>query len=798
MDSSEIDERVAALIDLLKTKDVETIKLKGEEICDAASDDEPWFEPEQMVQMMNIWMDACIAKLDEEALNVTAKALRWAKVEEDSLHPGLAETLRKLAKALDCPTPEFLEYMWMCRAASMKLEGDTEVLQPLIDIIKHKNIEKVHDGMETLSCRLAISSDLEDEELAARMVVFVDLVKHVAAELPTHKPGDMALSNRLAFQCKCLTNLMTGAMTFCATLVMDAASFPKAAAAVAAPTQVMALQDALKAVKPKPKEQELKQAVQGLVEMCPSLLQYMPAPAAGAASLSDPKEDAKTYLKGLTDAKDSLTVNNLLKLMKGTTDSGATDIILGKECLEAIIKAIDRVKKAEHDELWQTLPKFLLWAIETRPAVLDPVADKMAEFITSGPPVFMQPKTCIDAATERSPELARKIWGKMSAWKSTLQKTKGSPTFDGAVYAVLSSMESMPRVLEGNQLQEYCQVSMEFAKMGKGTTIDDAAKCVALIGIRGVVTKDKEKVPKDVLAWVQSCKDGDGSAQQQAERFMDVYEGRSLEGAYSQIAEANERFKASCGDMEQLKAYVDQNVADLKDFVGTITKKIPMPCQFSSEPRYVAKMAMLLHFKCEAGPKTRLCALPADTATFTTETLEWNRWLKLGMSAAKLGKSVLSGDVVADVSGTVDQVKEIFQTYTKKDDAAFLTYISEPFLTSEEQDKLLNQLREGGFFKRFAYDAQTGNWLCSNCHLVYQKAGRDRSPAALEAAATAVEKEGSILLGGNEAMIADNSSAQTEKKILDTGAQAGGGFCLFCCSGNGMTSDAEVVMPLRD
>jgi len=352
--------------------------------------------------------------------------------------------------------------------------------------------------------------------------------------------------------------------------------------------------------------------------------------------------------------------------------------------------------------------------------------------------------------------------------------------------------------LEGNQLEEYCKVSMEFAQMGKGTTIDDAAKCVALIGIRGVVTKDKQKVPKDVLDWVQVCKNGDGSAQQQAERLMDVYEGRSLEGAYNAIAEANERFKASCGDMESLKAYVDQNVADLKDFVGTITKKLPMPCKFSSEPRYVAKMAMLLHFKCEAGPKTSLCTLPANDATFTTETLEWNRWLKLGLSAAKLGKSVISGDAVADVSGTVDQVKEIFQTYTKKDDAAFLTYISEPFLTSEEQDKLLNQLREGGFFKKFAYDAQTGNWLCANCHLVYQRAGRDRSPAALEAAAKAVEKEGSVLLGGNESMVADNSSAQTEKKIKDNAQAASGSFCLFCCAGAGRTAESEVVMPMND
>ena len=41
--------------------------------------------------------------------------------------------------------------------------------------------------------------------------------------------------------------------------------------------------------------------------------------------------------------------------------------------------------------------------------------------------------------------------------------------------------------------------------------------------------------------------------------------------------------------------------------------------------------------------KTRYCALQSG-ATYTTETLEWSRWLKMGLSAAKLGKAVLSAD----------------------------------------------------------------------------------------------------------------------------------------------------------
>lgn len=86
---------------------------------------------------------------------------------------------------------------------------------------------------------------------------------------------------------------------------------------------------------------------------------------------------------------------------------------------------------------------------------------------------------------------------------------------------------------------------------------------------------------------------------------------------------------------------------------------------------------MLLHFRCQASPYTTVCALPEGT--FTTVTYEWNRWLRLGLSAAKVGKSVLSMDAIGDVPGFVDQVKGMYQTYTSKDDADFLKFVSEPF-----------------------------------------------------------------------------------------------------------------------
>ena len=51
-DSEEIEERVGALIGLLKGKDDAKIKACGEKIANDAWDNEAWFEPEQMSDML--------------------------------------------------------------------------------------------------------------------------------------------------------------------------------------------------------------------------------------------------------------------------------------------------------------------------------------------------------------------------------------------------------------------------------------------------------------------------------------------------------------------------------------------------------------------------------------------------------------------------------------------------------------------------------------------------------------------------------------------------------------------------
>jgi len=96
---------------------------------------------------------------------------------------------------------------------------------------------------------------------------------------------------------------------------------------------------------------------------------------------------------------------------------------------------------------------------------------------------------------------------------------------------------------------------------------------------------------------------------------------------------------------------------------------------------------------------------------FTTVTSDWAKWLKIGFSLFKLTKCLYDKDIF----GSVDTVKDIYNDFKSKEDANFMSYISQPFLTAAEQDSLIEQLRDERFFDLFEYDAQNANWCCTHC-----------------------------------------------------------------------------------
>jgi len=68
---------------------------------------------------------------------------------------------------------------------------------------------------------------------------------------------------------------------------------------------------------------------------------------------------------------------------------------------------------------------------------------------------------------------------------------------------------------------------------------------------------------------------------------------------------------------------------------------------------------------------------------------------------------VAAGNPMA-IAGGLGAIKSVYDGYKSKDDKDFNTFISQPFLTSEESDKLINQLRTGKFFEKMVRHTHTG------------------------------------------------------------------------------------------
>lgn len=194
-----------------------------------------------------------------------------------------------------------------------------------------------------------------------------------------------------------------------------------------------------------------------------------------------------------------------------------------------------------------------------------------------------------------------------------------------------------------------------------------------------------------------------------AKRIIDYYERKDIRSLASTVEEQNAKIREAVKSTEELKAYIDENIDMLKEFIADIVKKLPIPSKFSTEGKI--RKTVKLHFVC--GKHGDRCLFPEDRP-FTTETKDWNKWFKIALSGVKLGKSVFMPMKAGDAIGAV---KNAYEAYKGKDDKDFLAYISEPFLTSEEQDNLVNQLRAAKFFDVFTYDAKTADWICTMCNL---------------------------------------------------------------------------------
>jgi hypothetical protein len=115
----------------------------------------------------------------------------------------------------------------------------------------------------------------------------------------------------------------------------------------------------------------------------------------------------------------------------------------------------------------------------------------------------------------------------------------------------------------------------------------------------------------------------------------DYFAGRSLQilevridAIEVKITELNNKVADSCANFEDVMAYVDANIADVKDFIGDVVKKLPTPKRL--EVVGTLRKTLILHFECVHTGRE-----------FPVVSKEWSKWLKMGFSLASAGKAVI-------------------------------------------------------------------------------------------------------------------------------------------------------------
>lgn len=235
-----------------------------------------------------------------------------------------------------------------------------------------------------------------------------------------------------------------------------------------------------------------------------------------------------------------------------------------------------------------------------------------------------------------------------------------------------------------------------------------------------------------IRAWVN---EPDGHTKEAAGGILAYYEGRDLEAVNTKaevakstadeaketasdakdlatdavervdiVEEELEEVKAKVEALENYQSSLDEKLEEMKDFVGEIVKKLPIPAKFDTSG--IVRKRLILTFFCLT--RDDACT-PKD---FCTETAAVNKWLKVALSAVNLGVAAMEGDAIGGLSAIYDAYTAASEQY----DSDFQSMISEPFLTSEEQDKLINQLRDAHFFDEFSYNPRKAGWQCSHCY----------------------------------------------------------------------------------
>jgi hypothetical protein len=177
---------------------------------------------------------------------------------------------------------------------------------------------------------------------------------------------------------------------------------------------------------------------------------------------------------------------------------------------------------------------------------------------------------------------------------------------------------------------------------------------------------------------------------------------KELEQSMERIRLAIHRDLERCATIEEVKRMLEAKDHEMREFLGHVVKKVPRPHRITVKKKYLgAKKVVKLTFKC-----------PRTDEELVVKSRSFGLWLKFAFILLQTGKSALEMDIEGAAGNGMAALQAAYAVYNEaaEDRASFDTLMRAPLLLSKEQDELVGGLRKEGFFEKFFYNAQTGEW----------------------------------------------------------------------------------------
>lgn len=157
---------------------------------------------------------------------------------------------------------------------------------------------------------------------------------------------------------------------------------------------------------------------------------------------------------------------------------------------------------------------------------------------------------------------------------------------------------------------------------------------------------------------------------------------------------------------DTIQHFCEKHLAKIKGYMKSVAHRLPPPSKCTIEERRGKKFAKL-HFACQA----RGAHCLYSKTFFSMRTRHGRFWIHLMF----LDLQSRSDHALSSYDSSVSSLKHCWDTL-KFENKTFITLVTSAFPPAREQDALINELRNSGFFDVFEIGPTSNNISCNSLH----------------------------------------------------------------------------------